>query len=1146
MDIPQFILDKTKNFTGREWVFERINTWLGNDAPQHFLLTGGPGTGKSAISARLVQYCRGDIPDDKYEHLKQTKLVYFHFCQAQDDATIDARSFVIALCKSLVNQVPGFLQALPETSVPGEKKTEVNLKTDIKVDIAEGSDIVGIRIDTLNIGIKSPREAYQHLIRTPLEHLYNSGFHEKLLIIVDGLDESLLMQTETTLVLLLEHGRDLPLQVRYLFISRPDAQVLQSLGEPTLDITRDAPPDVDDVRMYALGRVANLAGVKSMLLAERIAKASEGNFLYTQYVIDNLLQRPDQVQDIETIPFPKGLEGIYREYLKRVWKDSFKKVLGVLAVEKGEGLRRVQIADICGLDESEVEEILSACSQFIHGQQPEGPFHLYHHSFREFLLADKTYQVFPSEAHRRIAEYFLTLYGKDWSACNDTYALQYTPDHLAAALQFTTSPLKQSELKDKLVALLTNYQFIEGKIRSGFLWDLIDDYDTHPQNNELRLIKGALDLSVHALAKDPKHLPSQLYGRLMGIDSSVVRELCNQILQFTQYSWLCPITPSLTPPGGPLLRTFTGHSHHVVALALAPDGRQVISGSHDGTIKVWDLENGLELITISPKKKRAYDKVVSSLAVTPDGKQVISGFLSEFSLTVWDLDSSQEIRTLSGHMGSVNAVAVTPDGKRIVSGSADKDLKIWDLDSGQVIRTLTGHMGSVNAVAVTPDGKRVISGSDDKTLKIWDLDSGQVIRTLTSHIGSVNAVAVTPDGKQVISGSDDETMKIWDLDNGQVIRTITGHNYAVTAIAVAPDGANVVSGDRAGSLKFWNLLNNKEQTTLGGHAPFGIYAVGVTPDGNRVVTVSADMTIKLWDIKAEKGLAYPGHSDIIKIVTVTLDGHQAISGSKDLKIWDLKNGKELGYFPGMAGDYFMALTPDGKRAISGFSRLYKVWEVQSRSEILTLTGHKSVNPTSVGITIDGKRAISESDKTLKIWDLDKRQELFTLTGHKRYITAVAITPDARLAISGSSDQTLKVWDLENGRELYTLIGHKHQITAVAMTPDARLAVSGSEDDTLRVWDLGGGQELRTLPGQTIMPSVIVVTSDGRIAVSGSWDARIKVWDLDHGVIITEFCCDSPVWACAYSEQEQAIIAGDAGGRIYILKKKEGRIKMDNA
>ena len=97
------------------------------------------------------------------------------------------------------------------------------------------------------------------------------------------------------------------------------------------------------------------------------------------------------------------------------------------------------------------------------------------------------------------------------------------------------------------------------------------------------------------------------------------------------------------------------------------------------------------------------------MAVTPDGGQAVSGS-SDGTLKVWDLPSGRPVRSLKGHMGWVRAVAVTPDGGQAVSGSDDNTLKVWDLSSGRLVRSLEGHTDWVNAVAVTPDGGQAVSG----------------------------------------------------------------------------------------------------------------------------------------------------------------------------------------------------------------------------------------------------------------------------------------------------------------------------------------------------------------------------------------------------------------------------------------------------
>ena len=162
-------------------------------------------------------------------------------------------------------------------------------------------------------------------------------------------------------------------------------------------------------------------------------------------------------------------------------------------------------------------------------------------------------------------------------------------------------------------------------------------------------------------------------------------------------------------------RILSGHTNWVWACAVTPDGRRVMSGSSDRTLKVWDLQSGQELATLSGHKRE-----VRACAVTPDGRRVVSGS-SDLTLMVWELHSGQELGMLSGHVGSVFACAVTPDGRRVVSGSGDGTLKVWALATGRCEGTFEGHTDFVMTCAVTPDGRRVVSGSADHTLRVWDL-----------------------------------------------------------------------------------------------------------------------------------------------------------------------------------------------------------------------------------------------------------------------------------------------------------------------------------------------------------------------------------------------------------------------------------------
>ncbi|ULB45466.1 WD40 repeat domain-containing protein [Limnospira fusiformis KN01] len=316
-------------------------------------------------------------------------------------------------------------------------------------------------------------------------------------------------------------------------------------------------------------------------------------------------------------------------------------------------------------------------------------------------------------------------------------------------------------------------------------------------------------------------------------------------------------------------------------------------------------ENGIEKVILDIENSKRVRKGMSN-----------SRYLRDDILKLWDLETGTELATLTGHSNSVNAVAIAPDGKRAVSASDDNTLKLWDLETGTELATLTGHSSWVRAVAITPDGKRAVSASSDKTLKLWDLETGTELATLTGHSSWVRAVAITPDGKRAVSASMDKTLKLWDLERGTELATLKGHRW-VNAVAIAPDGKRAVSA--SGQLKLWDLERGTELATLKGHSD-SVWGVAIAPDGKRAVSASDDSTLKLWDLETGTALAtLTGHSLPVRAVAIAPHGKQAVSGSWDetLKLWDLATGEVLATFIGDGEMLSCAIAPDGVTVVAG-------------------------------------------------------------------------------------------------------------------------------------------------------------------------------------------------------------------------------------
>jgi hypothetical protein len=208
------------------------------------------------------------------------------------------------------------------------------------------------------------------------------------------------------------------------------------------------------------------------------------------------------------------------------------------------------------------------------------------------------------------------------------------------------------------------------------LHDLQLDYlrKQYVEQEDLPLIREAIQLSYHVIVKDPGQFAPQLTGRLLPYqDKPAIARFLARIAAGTQSAWVRPLQPALNPPGTSLRRTLSGHTASVTSVVVTPKGLAV-SASWDTTLKVWDLETGVTKRTLS-----GHSNWVLGVAVTSDGRHAVSASL-DTTLRVWDLEADDKERTLSGHTKSVLGVALTADG-RLVSASADGTLKVWELRS---------------------------------------------------------------------------------------------------------------------------------------------------------------------------------------------------------------------------------------------------------------------------------------------------------------------------------------------------------------------------------------------------------------------------------------------------------------------------------
>lgn len=548
---------------------------------------------------------------------------------------------------------------------------------------------------------------------------------------------------------------------------------------------------------------------------------------------------------------------------------------------------------------------------------------------------------------------------------------------------------------------------------------------------------------------------------------------------------------------GKLLRVFEGHGKSASA-KFSPDGRNVLSGSYDGTVALWDVASGKLLHSFS-----AHTQEVASAAFSPDGRQVLSGSF-DGTLRLWDTESGELLRTMK--VGApIIAVAFSPDGQVVISGGLDNMLRAWKTENGKEIGSIAGHSDGVTSIAFSPDGKLLLSGGGDGKIRLWLIKQGQLLNTLEGDPDIVWSVAFLPDGRHAISGGEDKRVKIWDTATGKLLDSFVSHTSRVNAVAVSPKGTQVLSGGVDGTLRLWELDTGELIHRLEGNMA-SVHSVAASPNGRLLLSGSVDGMLRLWTLSDGRlQRVIKGHAARVASATFSPDGQQILSGGWDnlLKLWDEKSGKLLQTFQGHKERvHSVAFSPDGQLTISGsLDNTLRLWSVKDGELRHIFQGHQAF-VRSVMFSPDGQQVLSgSSDNTLMLWDVGDGSLVRRFKGHLDSVTSAAFSIDGLRIVSGSDDGFLKFWDVSSGKLLRTFRGHTNGVTSLAFSRDGRHFLSGSRDNSVKLWDVRNGDVVRLFEGHTSYAQTVGFSIDGKQVLSGGWDGTIRIWNAENGELL---------------------------------------------
>ena len=249
------------------------------------------------------------------------------------------------------------------------------------------------------------------------------------------------------------------------------------------------------------------------------------------------------------------------------------------------------------------------------------------------------------------------------------------------------------------------------------------------------------DLSRTSLEKAKRHRTQLLYTS--GYEQGLSGVLVAPLLERSEFNIL------------PKTQIFSGHVDGVTAVAWSPDGRRIVTGSYDATIRVWDAVTGEELL--SPEHRHW----VRSVAWSPDASRIAAG--SDDGVRVWDAVTGEELLSLE-HGSQVESVVWSSDGGRIAAGFGD-GVRVWDAVTGEGLFSLE-RSRLVRSVVWSPDGSRIATGFVGDGVRVLDAVTGKELLSLERGRG-VESVAWSPDGRHILTKTRRNEIRIWDVTSGE-------------------------------------------------------------------------------------------------------------------------------------------------------------------------------------------------------------------------------------------------------------------------------------------------------------------------------------------------------------------------------------------
>ena len=527
-------------------------------------------------------------------------------------------------------------------------------------------------------------------------------------------------------------------------------------------------------------------------------------------------------------------------------------------------------------------------------------------------------------------------------------------------------------------------------------------------------------------------------------------------------------------------KDIAGHTKPVTCLETASqDGRQILSGSEDGSVRLWTVDQAIQV------RKMDHGAPVASVSVSPDRKILASA--GGNSARLWSADKGQPLGEMKGdHVArsrigkSEQDLAFAKNEIAYWKTTLDAAVKAQPSKTDALKKTTDALAAAEKTLAEKKDA--LVKAADDKAkseaqeaVKKAEYASKSAQKALqAAKLASKEADQAVADSK-TSSAKAAETQQKAEADLEQAKKAQTASERAILAVAFSPEGDVATAGDDQ-MVRTWSAQNGADLDTYPGQLG-SVRALAYTPDG-RIVS-GADQngavvwrTVPSWHLARAIGTGDEKSPLVNRVLTLDFspDGQWLATGggvpsrSGEVKIWKVSDSTLVREITPSHSDtiFGLSFSPDGKDlATASADKFVKIFDTGTGKLVKSLAGHTHY-VLGVAWKADGRTIVSSgADKVVKLWAFPEGGQLKTIEGFNKEVTAVRYLGLGDEILTASGDTQVRLGN-EEGKTLRSFGGSKGYLFSMAVTPDAKVILGGGQDSILRIWDAATGKALFSL------------------------------------------------------------------------------------